>query len=163
VSTPAQVLSLLRSPIGQKLFRYSMASVVAVMVSTACLIIFVGPLHLSAVVGSTLATSIAAVPSYWMNRRWAWGKSGRSHLFKEVLPFWALALIGWGCSTAAVKLMESYAKSHGFGHTLTTITVAIAYVGAFGVLWVVKFIIFNKVMFVHHPREDDEPVLDRAA
>jgi putative flippase GtrA len=148
---------------GQKLFRYSMASVVAVIVSTICLVIFVGPCHLSAVVASTLATSIAAVPSYWMNRKWAWGKSGRSHLLKEVVPFWALAFIGWAFSTLAVKLMEDYAKAHDFSHPLTTLTVTIAYIGAFGVLWVVKFVIFNKLMFVHHHAVDEEPVLDRAA
>jgi putative flippase GtrA len=156
---------MLRTPLGKKLLRYSMASIVAVIVSTICLVIFVGPCGFSAVVASTLATSIAAVPSYWMNRKWAWGKSGRSHVFKEVIPFWTLAFIGWVVSTLAVKVMESYAKSHDFSHTLTTVSVTVAYIGAFGVLWVIKFIIFNKVMFVHHhPDSEQEPaVLDRAA
>jgi len=138
-----------------------MASVVAVMVSTMCLIIFVGPLGLSAVLASTLATAIAAVPSYWMNRKWAWGKTGRSHLLKEVIPFWVLAFIGWGFSTLCVKFMESYAKAHDFSHFLTTVSVTFVYTAAFGVLWVIKFVIFNKVMFVHHHHED--AVMDRAA
>jgi putative flippase GtrA len=159
----AQVLTFVRTPLARKLFRYSMASVVAVLVSTACLIIFVGPLHMSAVVGSTLATTIAAVPSYWMNRRWAWGKSGRSHLFKEVVPFWALAILGWAISTLSVKVMEDFAKSHDFSHSLTTLMVAVVYIGAFGVLWVAKFVIFNKVLFVHQHPVEEEPLLDRAA
>jgi putative flippase GtrA len=148
-----------RSPIGQKLFRYSMASVVAVICSLVLLVIFDGVIGWSATVSSTLATSIAAIPSYEMNRKWAWGKSGRSHLWKEVVPFWALGLLGWAFSTVCVRIMESYAKHHHFSHPLTTLTVAVVYVGAFGVLWVGKFIIFNKLLFAHHP-DDLPPALD---
>jgi putative flippase GtrA len=149
----------LRGPVGQKLIRYSLASVVAVIVSLVFLVIFDGVIGLSAVVSSTLATSIAAVPSYEMNRKWAWGKTGRSHLWKEVIPFWGLALLGWAFSTVCVHFMESYAKHDHFSHPLTTFTVAVVYLGAFGVLWIGKFIIFNKVLFVHNP-EDLPPALD---
>lgn len=140
-----------RSPTGQKLFRYSMASVVAVLVSNVCLLVFVGLVGMSAVVASTLATTIAAVPSYEMNRKWAWGKTGKSHLMKEVLPFWGLGLLGWGTSTLAVYLMEQYATHHHFSHVQKTLWVAFVYLAAFGVLWVGKFIIFNKLLFAHHP------------
>ena len=37
-------------------------------------------------------------------------------------------------------------------------------VAAFGVLWVVKFVIFNELMFKHHPEIlEDEPALDGRA
>jgi putative flippase GtrA len=152
-------MEMLRSPTGVKLFRYSMASVVAVITSTVLFVIFDGAIGFSAVVSATLATAIAAIPSYELNRRWAWGKSGRSHLLKEVIPFWTLAFIGWAFSTFMVRLMEDYAKSHHFSHLLQTATVTLVYIGAFGVLWIAKFIIFNKVLFVHH-LEDLPPELD---
>jgi putative flippase GtrA len=139
--------------------RYSMASAVSVAVSLVCLVFFNGVLGWSAWVSSTAATAIATVPSYELNRKWAWGKSGRSHVLKEVAPFWALAFIGWGCSTLAVHWMEGIAKHHHYSHLLRTSTVAVVYVGAFGVLWVAKFVIFNKILFVHHP-EDLPPALD---
>ncbi len=157
--TVSSVLDLLRTPEGRKLFRYSMASVVAVCVSLVCLVFFNGVIGWSAWVSSTLATAIAAVPSYELNRKWAWGKTGRSHLFKEVVPFWALAFIGWGFSTFCVHWTEGVTKHHHVSHALSTFVIAVAYVGAFGVLWVAKFIIFNKVLFVHHP-EDLPPALD---
>jgi putative flippase GtrA len=158
-TTIPDLLGKLRGPEGQKLFRYSMASVVAVIISLILLVIFDGLIGLSAVVSSTLATSIAAIPSYEMNRKWAWGKTGRSHLWKEVIPFWALALLGWAFSTVCVRYMESYARRHHFSHPVETLTVAVVYLGAFGVLWIGKFIIFNKVLFAHHP-EDLPPALD---
>jgi putative flippase GtrA len=149
-----EIREKLRSPMGQKLFRYSMASVVAVIVSNVCLLLFVGVVGMGAVLASTLATTIAAVPSYEMNRKWAWGKHGKSHLMKEVLPFWGLALVGWGFSTLAVYFMEQYAQHHHFSHLLKTFWVGFVYLAAFGVLWIGKFIIFNKLMFVHHHHDE---------
>ena len=152
----------LRSPMGQKLFRYSMASVVAVIVSNAFLLLFVGVLDMGEVLASTLATTIAAVPSYEMNRKWAWGKSGKSHMMKEVVPFWALALLGWAVSTVAVWWMGRYAKHHHYSHGAKTLAVLIVYFGAFGVLWVAKFMIFNSLMFVHHHHDHDREHRDDA-
>ena len=153
------VRALLRTPLGQKLFRYSMASVVAVILSTVLVVIFDGFVGFSAVVSSTLATAIAAVPSYEMNRRWAWGKTGRSHMVREVIPFWTIAFFSWGFSTLSVRFMEDFAKSHHLSHALTTSLVTLVYIGAYGLLWVGKFIIFNNLLFVHrHSSEDREPV-----
>jgi putative flippase GtrA len=149
----------LRGPGGRKLFRYSLASVVAVVVSVVCLVILNGVIGMSAWLASTLSTAIAAVPNYEMNRKWAWGKTGRSHLWKEVVPFWALAFLGWGFSTISVHIMEGYAKHHNFSHFLSTLSVTVVYVAAFGVLWIAKFIIFNKVLFAHH-LDDLPPELD---
>lgn len=143
------------------MFRYSMASVVALCVSVVCIAVLNGPLGVSAWVSSTLATAIAATPSYYMNRRWAWGKDGRSHFWKEIVPFWSLAFLGWGLSTLCVHLMEDYANHNGFSHLARTGTVTLVYVAAFGVLWVGKFMLFNKVMFVNHPAVPvSEPVGD---
>jgi putative flippase GtrA len=157
--TIPDLVDKLRGPEGRKLFRYSCASVVAVICSVVLLILFNGVIGLSAWVSSTLATALAAIPNYEMNRKWAWGKTGRSHLWKEVVPFWALAFLGWGFSTISVHVMEGFAKHHHFSHVASTASVTIVYIAAFGVLWVGKFIIFNKVLFVHHI-EDLPPELD---
>src|ERR1700732_4131160 len=118
--TLPNMLEKLRGPIGRKLFRYSMSSAVAVVLSVLLLVFFNGLIGMSAWVSSTLATALAAIPNYEMNRKWAWGKSGRSHLWKEVVPFWALAFLGWAISTFSVHLMEGYAKHHHFSHLLQT-------------------------------------------
>jgi putative flippase GtrA len=142
------------------MFRYSMASVVALITSVVFLALFSGPLSMSAWVSSSLATAIATVPSYYLNRKWAWGKDGKGHFWREVMPFWVLAFIGWGFSTLCSDVAESVAKHHHFSHLARTGTVEVVYVAAFGVLWVAKFIIFNKVIFVHHgaPVDSVEPL-----
>lgn len=158
---PRELIRMLRGPEGQKLVKYSVASIVAVVISEICLVIFNGVIGMSAWVSSSLATAIAALPNYYMNRQWAWGKNGRSHIWKEVVPFWALAFLGWALSTYSVYLTEQYDKQHHISHLWTTTSVAVVYIAAFGVLWVAKFIIFNKLLFVHR-HHHDHPHGDRS-
>jgi putative flippase GtrA len=157
--SPAGLIASLRTPEGRKLLRYSMVSVVAVSVSVVALAIFHGLLNWSAFWSNVGATAVAAVPSYELNRKWAWGKSGKSHLWKEVVPFWVLAFIGLAFSTYWAVAADSLAKHHHLSHLARTVVVEGAVISAFGVLWVGKFIIFNKILFVHHP-QDLEPALD---
>ncbi len=158
-SIPSSAYALLRTPEGRKLFRYSMASAVSVVVSVVLLVLFDGVFRWSAVVSSTLATAIATVPSYQMNRRWAWGRSGKGHFWREVLPFWVLAFVGWAFSTYSVKVTESALSGGSLAHLERTAIIAAVYIGAFGVLWVAKYIIFNKVLFAERTA-DLPPALD---
>jgi putative flippase GtrA len=158
-ATPSGLIALTRTPEGRKMFRYTMVSVIAVTISFIVLGITVGLLRWSAFWGNVTATAVATVPSYELNRKWAWGKSGKSHLWKEVAPFWALSFVGLAFSTYAAVLAESFAKENHFARLWHTALVQGAALGAFGVLWVVKFVIFNKILFVHHP-QDLEPALD---
>jgi putative flippase GtrA len=139
----------LASPEGRKLLKYSATSIISLVVSVILLVFFDGVVGWGAVVSSTLATAIATIPSYELNRKWAWGKHGKSHLWREVVPFWVIAFIGWGVSTYSVKLVESALKGSSLSHIERTGVIAIVYVGAFGVLWIAKFIFFNKVLFAH--------------
>jgi putative flippase GtrA len=157
--SPARLVALTQSPDGRKLIRYSMVSVIAVSVSVVVLAILHGLLNWTAFWSNIGATAVAAVPSYELNRRWAWGKSGKSHLWKEVVPFWVLAFIGLAFSTYWAVAADHLAKSHHVSHLARTVIVEGAVISAFGVLWIAKFIIFNKILFVHHP-QDLEPALD---
>jgi len=142
---------LISTPEGRKMLRYSATSVLSVVVSVTFLVLFSGVLRWGPVLASTLATAIATVPSYQLNRRWAWGKSGRGHLWKEVVPFWVLAFLGWGFSTYSVKLAGKAIAGTGMSDLVHTGVLAVVYVAAFGVLWVVKFVVFNKVLFASRP------------
>jgi putative flippase GtrA len=157
--TPAGLLAMTRTPEGRKVVRYALVSVISLIVSLIVLAITHGVLEWSAFTSNIVATAVATVPSYELNRRWAWGKTGKSHFWKEVVPFWALAFIGLAFSTWWAVAAESLAKHHGFSHAAQTALVELAVVLAYGVLWVGKFIIFNKVLFAQHP-ENLEPALD---
>ena len=106
-----------------------------------------------------IAVAVATVPSYELNRKWAWGKSGRGHLWREVVPFWALAFLGLAFSEWAVVVAGHWARDHQLVRLARSALVNGAALSAFGVLWVAKFVIFNKLLFVHHERDMD-PAFD---
>ena len=149
------------SPTGKKLIKYTMVSVISVAVGQAMLALAFLGFRWSAVWSNIFAVAVSAIPSYYLNRAWAWGKRGRSHLMKEVVPFWALAFLGLALSTVFVDVAEGWAKDFSDHRGVQTIIVNGSALAAFGVLWVAKFIIFNKVMFKSHPEElEDAPALD---
>ena len=156
---PAALLERARSPLGQKMVRYTMVSVISVIVGQVVLFTTFGILKLwSARTCNIVACVAGGVPSYYLNRTWAWGKTGKSHLWREVVPFWTLAFIGLAFSTWAVDFTETKISAWD-SHLQKALLINAASIGAFGVLWIGKFILFNKVMFVHHV-EDLPEALD---
>src|SRR3712207_727678 len=136
---------------GRKVLRYSLVSVVSIAVSQTVLMVAFGMLHWTARLANVVACAVATVPSYYLNRSWAWGRRGRSHLWKEVVPFWAIAFVGLGLSTWAADLASALARGAGASHAATTAIVMAASLLAFGVLWVGKFAIFNALLFTERP------------
>ncbi len=151
------LLDRVRSPGGRKLMRYSMVSVIAVVVNQIVLMFCFGILKWPATTSNVWAVCVSAIPSYYLNRAWAWGKRGRSHVFKEVVPFWGMALLGLVLSTWAAGYAERHAHRLTDSHFGTTIIVMGAALGSFGVLWIGKFIILNKLMFGKHHFSEPEP------
>lgn len=158
-TSPSELLAFARTPGGTKMIRYTLISVICVAISVIVLGITVGLLHWTAGWANIFACAVGTIPSYELNRKWAWGKSGRGHLWREVVPFWALAFIGLAFSTYWAVAAESLARHHHLSHLAHTMLVEGAVLTAYGVLWIGKFIIFNKILFVHHP-QDLEPALD---
>jgi len=153
VESIERLIRLYHTPSGKRMFRYTMVSVVSTVVSLGVLGIVFGVAHLwSEVPSAVFANAVATVPSYYLNRRWAWGKSGRSHLVKEVLPFWLASFAGLALSTLAAAGAHSFSTSHNLHHFGSTVIVLGANLAAYGILWVGKFILFNR-LFRHHAVE----------
>ena len=137
---------------GRKVLRYSLVSLISIAVSQSVLVVAFGMLHWTARLANAVACAVATVPSYYLNRSWAWGRRGRSHLWKEVVPFWALAFAGLSLSTWAADLGATLAGRAAASHAATTAIVMTSSLLAFGVLWVGKFIIFNALLFTERPQ-----------
>jgi putative flippase GtrA len=138
-----------RTPDGTKLIRYTLVSAISAVTALVVLTIVYGVLRWWDEVYSTLfANVVAGVPSYLLNRMWVWGKSGRSHLWREIIPFWVLAFVGIAFALFTAWLAKNYANHHHLHHLTRTLLVDGANIGSFGVLWLLKFFIFNR-MFAH--------------
>jgi len=138
----------MKTPEFSKLWRYGTVSVISTVISLGGLYIFFRVLKIgSAEESNAIASMIATVPSYYLNRTWAWGKTGKSHLMREVVPFWVIAIISVYLSSVAVNWADHEAKAHFHSHTLETLIVELANLTTYGIIWVGKFILFNRVLF----------------
>ena len=150
VTTP---LSTARATFDRRPVRYAMVSVVAVVVSQLVLLLTKGVLGWSPVLSNVTAVMIGSIPSYVLNRAWVWGKSGKNHFWREVVPFWALALLGLAFSTLLVAIASDWNNA--------TWVVSAANLVAFGILWVAKYLLLDALLFKVAP--DDVVPADLAA
>jgi putative flippase GtrA len=131
----------------RKLLRYSAVSVIAVAVGQVALIALFYFGHWSARAATIGSCVAGGIPSYYLNRRWVWAKSGRSHMWREVTPFWVLSFVGLGLSTWLAGYAGTYGRDHLSSRAAQTALVDAASIAAFGMLWVLKFLAFERFMF----------------
>ena len=147
------------TPEGKRLIRYTMVSVISTIVSFTALAIIFGVFHAFGPIGATVAANIIATfPSYYLNRAWVWGKTGRSHLVKEVVPFWVMAGIGIVVSIGGAAVARHIGNSFHLSHFELTLVVLAANVASFGIFWVLKFLLYNRLFHVHPVEELDDLV-----
>ena len=132
----------------RKLAKYSTASVVAVAVGQPVFWICDGVLGWDAVLANLVSVSAGAVPNYLINRRWTWSQTGKNRLWGEVVPFWVMSALGMILSLIAVNYADNRWDSTAIN--------AFAQLAGFGVLWLAKFLVLDKVMWkVIHDLEPD--------
>ena len=145
----------------RKVLRYSLVSLISIAVSQSVLMVAFGMLQWTARLANVAACAVATAPSYHLNRVWAWGRRGRSHLWREVVPFWVLAFLGLAFSTWAADLGSTLARRVAVSHETETVIVMGCALSAFGVLWIGKFTIFNAMLFAERPQPPGESARHR--
>jgi putative flippase GtrA len=148
---------------GRKLFRYTMVSVISTAVSLTVIAIVYGVIGWKSEVLSTVfGNAVATLPSYWLNRKWAWGKHGRSHFMKEIVPFWTMSALGIAFSIIGASVAKHIGKTHHLTHLELTALVLFANVVSFAVFWVVKLLVFNKMFKVELDEFDEHLAVEEA-
>ncbi|MGD0378353.1 MAG: GtrA family protein [Acidimicrobiales bacterium] len=164
VATVKRLWRLYHTPTGKKMFRYATVSVISTAVSFTVLGLVFGVFRLWTEVPSTVfANLVASVPAYYLNRSWSWGKSGRSHVFKEVVPFWTMTAIGIALSIGTASLARHLSNVYNLQHLGRTVVVEGANTGAFALLWIVKFMVFNRLFNVDPVAHADAELFVEAA
>ncbi len=147
------------TPEARQLFRYTMVSVISTVMSFGVLALIFGVFHLwGEIVSTVVANASATIPSYYLNRKWVWGKSGKSHMMKEIVPFWSMSAIGIVVSIGGAAIARHIGIVHHLSHFQQTVLVLAANIISFGVFWVLKYLVFNRLFKVHPLEELDELV-----
>jgi putative flippase GtrA len=144
-----RLLRFIKTANGKKMLRYAMVSIVSTVLSFGVLGIVFGVLRLWSEVPSTIfAGMVTIAPNYYLNRGWVWGKTGRSHWRREVLPFWALTLSGFALSIVSAAVAHHISVANHLGHYAATAILLAITLTAFGFVWAIKFMIFNRMFRV---------------
>jgi putative flippase GtrA len=144
---PALYLRLNGSRFAVKAARYAIGSGVALMTS-----VIVFALLLGAGVGTTadsiLAFIAGALPNWILNRRWAWERTGEMDVAREVVGYTLISLLALAASSAGTGWSDSLLRRHlAHEHALRVLLVTFAYVIVQGLLFVAKFIAYDRWVF----------------
>ncbi|MGY6501959.1 MAG: GtrA family protein [Acidimicrobiales bacterium] len=139
---------------GVRALKYASVSVVGVAVTQVVLVICYQVLEMTAGWSNFTAVSLASIPAYLLNRAWVWGKSGRHSMHREVLPFWAISLLGLVISTVAVSIVARRWD--------TQLAVSATNIASFGVIWVAKYLTLDSLLF-GSPEDESEAQIEAAA
>lgn len=166
--TPTALWARAQTEGGRRAIRYSATSLIAVAITQVLIVLFYRIIELDltdalrpelqANLGATMITS---VPAFALNKYWVWGKRGRAHLRRELLPFWGFTVAGWIVSTGMVAIVSGWAEERS---TTQTVLVMGANIAGFGTLWVLKYLFLDKIMFGpdHHTPYDEDIELEEA-
>ena len=137
-----------------QLVRYSAVSGVSTTTSLVTLGVLVGLVGAPAMLANVVATGIGTVPSFELNRRWVWRANGRRRILTQVVPFCVLSFTGLVASTVAVGVTSAHTA--GWGHWSHTVAVLAANVAAYGSLWIVQYLLLDRVLFRSRHRTPDD-------
>jgi putative flippase GtrA len=134
-----------------KLARYAAVSAISTTVSLVLLGLLVATNATTAGWANVVATLVGTFPSFELNRRWVWNKTGHRSLAAEVGPFFALSFAELGLSTVAVSAAARWATADRFGTTAHTLAAETANIATYGSLWIIQYIMLDRVLFKTHP------------
>ncbi len=130
-----------------QLLRYSAVSAIATSISLTILGTLVATRAVTAGWANVIATAVATVPSFELNRRWVWAKKGPRSLHREAAPYFALTFAGLGLSTLAVSIATGMATSAHAGTAGRTAVAMLANLAGFGTVWIVQYVVLDRVLF----------------
>lgn len=134
--------------LARRVVGYSAGSVIATATSELAFIAVLGWLHGGTTWASAAGFVGGAVPNYILNRRWAWsGRRGRDRR-SEAFLYMVVALASFAASAVATHWAQLGARSVTSSHTWTVLLTALAFLGVSGVFFVLKFVLYEKVVFI---------------
>lgn len=101
--------------------------------------------HTDAAVASLVAFVVGAIPNFVINWKWTWRRSGRPALVRELVPYLAIIIGGGLAATGMTTLTDHVLAPLVTDRGWRTITLDLAYLSSYAILFVVKFALLDKV------------------
>jgi putative flippase GtrA len=146
-----QDLPLWRRPLAVRFAKFTAGSAVAAAVSEIAFILAYGPIDAGPRVAGVVAFVAGAVPNWGLNRRWTWRRRGRPRLGREVLPYVAVVILTAVAATALGGVADGWVRGLDAPRSLQVGLVAMAYLLPYGAVFLLKFVLFDRVVFSDPP------------
>jgi putative flippase GtrA len=144
-SAPTLTVRRLRLPPGiRRISRYLLTSGVSTVVSEVTLIAVLAVRLLPAPAAAMAATVTGGMVSYALSRYWIWADADRRRAGLQLMLYWAVAAAGMLLAAAATDLMADHATG---SHPARVAEAAAAYLATYGLLWIAKFLVYQRVIF----------------
>lgn len=96
---------------------------------------------------SVLAFVAGAVPNWVLNRRWAWKLRGRVAFGREIIGYVAISVLALVSSSLATGWTQAQVQSIPAHHGVRVTLVTASYVAVQGILFVLKFVVYEHWVF----------------
>ena len=141
-------LRFTQSAYAAKVTKYAIGSVIALLTSILVFALSYVILGGHPTTCSILAFFAGAIPNWILNRRWAWRLKGRADFLREIVAYIAISGVVLVASSVSTTAMQHWVLKHvPAGHGIRALLVTGAYVFVQAVLFVVKFVIYEKWVF----------------
>jgi hypothetical protein len=77
---------------------------------------------------------------------------------KEIVPFWVMSAVGIAVSVGGAAVARHIGRTHHLTHPQETALLLLANLISFGLFWVAKYLLYNRLFHVHPVEELDELV-----
>jgi putative flippase GtrA len=126
--------------------KYSASSVIAGVISELAFVLcyWIGTRPAWA---SVIAFLAGALPNYVLNRRWAWGRTGRANRTRELLPYAIIVVVTAIAAALVTSGTDHWLRGWTDSHFWQTVLVSAAFLGTYGVMFILKFVLFDRFVF----------------
>jgi putative flippase GtrA len=137
----------------RRLTGYSAGSLVSGTMGELAFVLTYGVLRGGTTWASAAGFVGAAVPNYLLNRRWAWpDRTGRSRR-AELLLYAVVAVSSFAAAAVTTHFVEAGVVRIFPQRSWQTAVLAAAYLGVSGVFFLIKFVLYERVVFTPGPAE----------
>ncbi|HWG28333.1 GtrA family protein [Actinospica sp.] len=112
-----------------------------------------------------LAWAAGAVPNYVLNRRWAWradDAGARGGKVRELVLYWMITLGTAVLAVIATTVTDAWIKGTVTSRGEQSVLLAAAYLGSYGIVFVAKFVLFDRLVFSDRRSRHQVPSTTRA-
>jgi putative flippase GtrA len=134
-----------------RFLKYAASSAAATLCSAVTFALAYRILHVGPQVASITAFAAGAVVNFTGSRYWAWGARTRNRLRRDVVLYACLAVATALAAAGVTSVAEAYTTRLGVSADQQAILVEAAYFATYAAMFLVKFVLLDRVLFAARP------------